>query len=392
MQTVQRPPAPTPMQPKAAPRQHPIARNRYLPYLIVGGAVGLGMVLMIGAIAVVVLLMLTNPRLPEGVTVAGIDLGGQNIEQASAALAPLNNTPVTFTDGDRQWSLSLADIGVSVNAEQTLALAEKATSGAALQPSYQIDMTQAQTGLAYLSTLANITGDSRTAGRAMDIPVTLSRLNADVNGELADGVLELDMMVVEPVAPEAGQAYTGTTTTHIVEAAQELGLIAKRYGVSIQDIVTLNGIDNPDIIYPGQELLIPAAGVYEPTQADAPAPSTTSGKAIVVSVSTQRIYAFENGTLIRSHLVSTGRAETPTVLGDYAIQRKYEADDMAGPGYFLPAVPYAMYFYQGYAIHGTYWHNSFGRPMSHGCVNLPSDESRWWFEWAGMGTPVRVVA
>jgi lipoprotein-anchoring transpeptidase ErfK/SrfK len=380
------------MQPQPARRQHPIARSRYLPYLIVGGAVGLGFVLMIGAVAFVALLMLANPRLPEGVTVAGINIGGDTPEQAAAALAPLNQAQITFTDSDRQWRLSLADIGVSVNPEQTLALAGKASSGAALQPSYQIDMNQAQTGLTYLSTLANITGDSRTAGRAMDIPVTLSRLNADLNGELADGLLELDMMVVEPVAPEAGQAYTGMTTTHIVEAAQELGLIAKLYGVSVQDIVTLNSIANADLIYPGQELLIPAAGVYEPTQADAPAPSTTSGKAIVVSVSTQRIYAFENGTLIRSHLVSTGRAETPTVLGDYAIQRKYVADDMAGPGYFLPQVPHAMYFFQGYAIHGTYWHNNFGRPMSHGCVNLPSDESGWWFQWAEMGTPVRVVA
>jgi LysM repeat protein len=389
MQTVQRPSAPA--QPHR-PAQHPIARSRYLPYLIVGGAVAVGFALMLVAGVVIALLLLANPRLPDGVTVAGITVGGQAPQQAAAALAPLNQRQITFTDADRQWTLALADIGVTVDTAQTLALAEKATSGAALQPLYSIDLNQAQTGLAYLSTLANIPGDARTPGRAMEIPVTLARLNADLNGELADGVLELNMMVVEPVAPEPGQVYTGLTTTHVVEPAQELGLIAKRYGVSIDDIVALNGIENPDIIYPGQELLIPAAGVYEPTQAEAPAPPTNSGRAIVISVSTQRIYAFEDGALVRSHLVSTGRAETPTVLGDYAIQRKYEADDMAGPGYFLPQVPYAMYFYAGYAIHGTYWHNSFGRPMSHGCVNLPTDEARWWFEWAGMGTPVRVVA
>src|SRR5690606_11260259 len=120
------------------------------------------------------------------------------------------------------------------------------------------------------------------------------------------------------------------------EPGQELGLIPKEYGVDMQDIVKLNNISNPDLLYIGQELIIPAAGRYEPTQADAPAPPTTSGKAIVVSTERQRIFAYENGQLIRSHLVSTGRSETLTVLGDYKVYVKYLADDMAGPGYFLP--------------------------------------------------------
>ena len=70
---------------------------------------------------------------------------------------------------------------------------------------------------------------------------------------------------------------------------------------------------------------------------------------------------------------------------------KYIEDDMSGPDYFLPQVPYTMYFFQGYGIHGTYWHNSFGRPMSHGCVNLPVSEAQWFFNWAEVGTPVRVI-
>jgi lipoprotein-anchoring transpeptidase ErfK/SrfK len=79
------------------------------------------------------------------------------------------------------------------------------------------------------------------------------------------------------------------------------------------------------------------------------------------------------------------------VLGDYNIYVKYVADDMQGADYFLPQVPYTMYFYQGYGIHGTYWHNSFGRPMSHGCVNLPTPEAEWFFNWAEVGTLVRVI-
>lgn len=63
---------------------------------------------------------------------------------------------------------------------------------------------------------------------------------------------------------------------------------------------------------------------------------------------------------------------------------------MTGPGYRLPHVPYVMYFYKGYALHGTYWHNNFGRPMSHGCVNLPTPIAEQLYHWAEIGTPVVV--
>lgn len=47
-----------------------------------------------------------------------------------------------------------------------------------------------------------------------------------------------------------------------------------------------------------------------------------------------------------------------------------------------------MYFYQGYAIHGTYWHHNFGQPMSHGCVNLTIEDAKWFYDWAEVGTTV----
>ena len=58
------------------------------------------------------------------------------------------------------------------------------------------------------------------------------------------------------------------------------------------------------------------------------------------------------------------------------------------PGYYLRDVPYVMYFYRGYGLHGAYWHNNFGTPMSHGCVNLSVDDARWLYEWASVGTKV----
>jgi lipoprotein-anchoring transpeptidase ErfK/SrfK len=49
-----------------------------------------------------------------------------------------------------------------------------------------------------------------------------------------------------------------------------------------------------------------------------------------------------------------------------------------------------MYFYRGYGIHGTYWHSNFGHPMSHGCINLPTEEAEWLFHWASVGTLVNI--
>ena len=56
--------------------------------------------------------------------------------------------------------------------------------------------------------------------------------------------------------------------------------------------------------------------------------------------------------------------------------------------YYLPGVPWVMYFFQGYAIHGTYWHHNFGKPMSHGCVNLTIEDAKWFYNWAEIGTTV----
>ena len=93
---------------------------------------------------------------------------------------------------------------------------------------------------------------------------------------------------------------------------------------------------------------------------------------------------------VKSFVVSTGTWQYPTVTGQYQIYVKYEAAPMSGPGYYLPGVPYIMYFYRGYGVHGTYWHDNFGTPMSHGCVNMTVEDSKWMFEFAQVGTWVNV--
>jgi lipoprotein-anchoring transpeptidase ErfK/SrfK len=89
-------------------------------------------------------------------------------------------------------------------------------------------------------------------------------------------------------------------------------------------------------------------------------------------------------------VVSTGTAAHPTVTGQFRIWVKLATTDMSGPGYSLEDVPYTMYFYQGYGLHGTYWHDNFGTPMSHGCVNLRTPDAGWLFDFVNEGTLVNV--
>ena len=136
--------------------------------------------------------------------------------------------------------------------------------------------------------------------------------------------------------------------------------------------------------------------VSDPSQSDllSPLGLAPSGKWIDVSLERQYLVAYEGRTPVFETKVSTGTANHPTVTGQFRIWLRFASQDMDGRrlgyDYYLPDVPYVQYFYQDYALHGTYWHNNFGQPMSHGCVNLPTPAAEWLFHWADYGTLVNV--
>jgi len=111
---------------------------------------------------------------------------------------------------------------------------------------------------------------------------------------------------------------------------------------------------------------------------------------IEIDLSEQRLRAWEGKKLVYSYRISGGKRSTPTPIGRFRINSKYRTHRMRGRGYNIPDVPYTMYFYGGYAIHGAYWHNRFGTPVSHGCVNLPVKQARRLYNWTRMGTLVVV--
>ncbi len=117
-------------------------------------------------------------------------------------------------------------------------------------------------------------------------------------------------------------------------------------------------------------------------------------KWIDVDLSQQTLTAYIGNDAVFSTYISSGDYEHPTVTGQFRIWITYESQTMDGRllgyDYYLEDVPYVMYFYHDYALHGTYWHNNFGTPMSHGCVNLSTADAGWIYNWASLGTLVNV--
>ncbi len=146
-------------------------------------------------------------------------------------------------------------------------------------------------------------------------------------------------------------------------------------------------------------------GYFHQKKVDVPSPEeidlsspilgqTSGPKKIYIDLTQQRLYAFEGNRLIYNFLVSTGKwGRTPTGVFNIWIKLRYSKMEGGSKAlntyYYLPNVPYVMYFYnqqypryRGYGIHGTYWHSNFGHPMSHGCINMRTPEAAQLYYWA----------
>jgi lipoprotein-anchoring transpeptidase ErfK/SrfK len=209
-----------------------------------------------------------------------------------------------------------------------------------------------------------------------------------------------------------------TATSMAVLAQVDRSLPAQKDEIeatAVPPTATPNPIQPKDVLS-GQEGEPRATWTLTPTPTDTPTPTVTpvptfvsadnrqpSGRPfgvgpderwIDVNLSTQTLTAFEGNTAVYSTLISSGLPSFPTVTGQFRIWLRYESQTMDGArlgyDYYLTGVPYVMYFYQDYALHGTYWHNNFGTPMSHGCVNLETSDAQWVYNFTSLGTLVNV--
>jgi lipoprotein-anchoring transpeptidase ErfK/SrfK len=153
----------------------------------------------------------------------------------------------------------------------------------------------------------------------------------------------------------------------------------------------------------------------EPISPEVPA----EAKRIEVNLTTQVLTAYEDDEIVFQTKISSGipYGETDTPRGKFFIDPKTPTKHMGNGNLFadaddyeLPGVPWTSFFTAaGHAFHGTYWHENFGSPMSHGCINMRTSEAKWLFRWVrpsylvdtllskdkihevrGLGTPIEI--
>jgi lipoprotein-anchoring transpeptidase ErfK/SrfK len=132
---------------------------------------------------------------------------------------------------------------------------------------------------------------------------------------------------------------------------------------------------------------IPAAHIrrIDPSELTPLSPDVAD-KRVEVNLKAQRITAFENGNPVLTSLVSSGVGGFGTPRGPHKVLFKSPTARMIGGAgahyYDLPGVPFPTFItWSGVAVHGTYWHNDYGRPRSHGCLNVPSEVAKWFWRW-----------
>ncbi|MBN1887615.1 MAG: L,D-transpeptidase [Thermoflexales bacterium] len=138
---------------------------------------------------------------------------------------------------------------------------------------------------------------------------------------------------------------------------------------------------------------IPAASArYLSPEALAPISPGLPDKRVQIDVKAQTLVCFEGETAVFGCPIASGLPGMITPRGEYRVLVKRHTDYMIGGSgndyYNLPGVAFPTYFtWSGIAIHGTYWHNDYGRPKSHGCVNVPNDAAQWVFRWTEPAVP-----
>lgn len=125
---------------------------------------------------------------------------------------------------------------------------------------------------------------------------------------------------------------------------------------------------------------------------------TGTDRWIEVDLSEQRTSLYMGSDRVATFTISSGVAAYPTVTGEFAIWYKTPNQVMSGGSratgdyYYLPNVTYVSYFYKDYGFHTAYWHNNFGTPMSHGCINMRQEDAKALYDFAPVGTRVIVHA
>ncbi len=165
-----------------------------------------------------------------------------------------------------------------------------------------------------------------------------------------------------------------------------LAPIAARVGTSMLAVLDSTKLRH-SVVLSSQRLWTPGGNA-------SPTPPPSAGKWIDVDLSSQTTTAYRGNAPQKIVLVSTGTAWRQTPTGSFKIYLKVPSQTLSGgvgaDRYSFTGVPWIMYFSGEVGFHGAYWHNNFGVPMSHGCVNLSVEDAKWFYNWSTVGMPVVV--
>lgn len=218
------------------------------------------------------------------------------------------------------------------------------------------------------------------------------------NGLASANFIYVGQRLVIPGGGTANSSAAITTGYYTVQRGDTVSSIAVRHGVTAWAIVQANHLANPNFIYVGQRLVIP--GGSTPAPAPVPAPQPSGGnKRIVIDLSEQRMYVYQEGQLLYKWVLSTGMPGAETIPGHFKVLDKipnayaytwglqmpywlgiYWAGNLQNGIHALPILPNGQLLWEGYL----------GQRVSYGCIILSTENARTLYNWAEVGTPVDI--
>lgn len=226
---------------------------------------------------------------------------------------------------------------------------------------------------------------------------------------------ELDIIALDrtkPVVPssfhgialeEGDDLPVGFVTPHYAQRYTEHagGQLYPSSALGYREAVPLTGKKRPGGVVEAQDGSWVPAEVLRivPRRTSFPSFATGDRKWVDISIKLQALVAYVGHRPVYVTLVSTGRdglmdpeTTSSTVRGTFMVYQKdvsstMDGDEDRSDSFNLHDVPFVQYFHKGYALHGAYWHDEFGKTRSHGCVNLAPEDAAWLFEWTDPEVP-----
>jgi len=228
---------------------------------------------------------------------------------------------------------------------------------------------------------------------------TTTQALVDANGLASANLIYVGQRLVIPGGGSSAPAPStpsSTTGYYTVQVGDTVSSIAVRHGVTAWAIVNANHLANPNFIYVGQRLVIP--GGSSPAPAPAPQPSG-SNKRIVIDLSEQHMYVYQDGGLLWSWVTSTGMPGAATIPGHFQVLNKVPNAYAYTWGLQMPY--WLGIYWAGSLQNGIHalpimadgrilWDGYLGQPVSYGCVILSTENAQTLYNWAEIGTPVDI--